>query len=86
MPDERDWVPRKQVLTQADLEELARLLANHPCKFNVSHDEMDDIKRLSGFFKKVEDKVVGGITWFVIALIGGMFWLLYNHGYFLKGR
>jgi hypothetical protein len=83
MPHE-NWTPRQNVLTEADLQELSRLLAQHPCKFAVTHEEMDDIKRMSSFFKKVEDKVVGGITWALIAFIGGMLYIFYNHGYFIK--
>ena len=81
---EKELTPRKNVLTPADLEELSKLLADHPCKFKVSHEEMDSIKRMSGFFNTVEKKVIDAITWAVIAVLGGFFWLLYNHGYISK--
>lgn len=79
--------PRRSVnLSDADIERLRALLADHPCKFAITHEEMDDLKRLSRFIKDVEAKVVGGIAWFFIALIAGMLALLYNHGYLLKGK
>lgn len=84
MPE--NYIPRKNVLTPADLEELARLLATHPCKFSVTHEEMDDIKRVASFFGRVEKKIIDSVTWGVIAIIGGVLWLFYNHGYFLKGK
>ncbi len=80
--DSRGYIPRKNVLTEADLKALAELLSQHPCKFQVSHEQMDDMLRLSKFFKKFEDKVISGVQWVLLAIIGGFFYLLYNHGYF----
>lgn len=84
IPQPNNYVPRKNVLTEADLKELAALLSQHPCKFQVSHEEMDDIKRFTGFFKTFEKKIVDGVSWVFLALIAGIFWVLYNHGYFIK--
>lgn len=84
MNEQHDYVPRKNVLTAADLENLSQLLADHPCKFKVSHEQMDDIMRMSKFFKTFEKKVLDGVSWLFLAIIGGIFWMLYNHGYFVK--
>ena len=88
MDDQKEFHPprRSSNLSDTDLQRLRDILLEHPCKFSVSHEEMDNIKRMSQFFQKVEDKVISGLTWVFIAIIGGMFWMLYNHGYFFKDK
>jgi hypothetical protein len=82
-PDMR--IPRQSVLTDKDLESLASLLSKHPCKFpSVDHEQMDKIVRMSNFFEQVENKIIGGISWAFIAFIGGILYLFYNHGMFIK--
>ncbi|MFZ4856121.1 MAG: hypothetical protein ACOYL3_06965 [Desulfuromonadaceae bacterium] len=81
-----NWIPRQQILTHKDLEELAALmqsqLAKHPCQFgNLTHDQMDRIAKLAEFFERAEKKIMDSITYAVLALIGGLIWILYNHGY-----
>lgn len=36
---EKDLIPRKNVLTEADLERLRDLLADHPCKYPFTADQ-----------------------------------------------
>ena len=89
-----DWTPRKQTLTEADvalIESIVKRLMNehYQCRINVTHEEMDDIKRVAKFFNATESVIVKWITkmvlWFGITVVGGVIWLLYNHGYFVKG-
>lgn len=88
------WTPRKQTLTEADIqviETIVRRLIDeqHLCKINVTHDEMDDIKRVAKFFTLAESTIIKGISkmimWGCITIVGGVCWLLYQHGYFFKG-
>ena len=88
------WTPRKQTLTEEDIrviESMVRELIaeQHKCHINVTHEEMDDIKRVSKFFTLAESAIIKTISraimWVCITVIGGVFWLLYNHGYFFKG-
>jgi hypothetical protein len=85
MPDNienKDWKPRQNVLTEADLDRLRQMLSEHPCKFSVTHEQMDRVVRLSEIFERIEKKVIDGITWAFIAIIGGILFLFYNHGMF----
>ena len=80
---------RAQVLTQKDLEQLALLMSeqlqHHPCKFGgVTHEQMDKMVRLSDFFERFEKKVMDGISYAALVVIGGIVYLLYNHGYLVK--
>lgn len=82
--DNPDWTPRQNVLTKADLDELAKLLAQHPCKFGqITHEQMDKMARLSDFFDRAEKKIMDSITYAVLAILGGLLWMLYNHGFFI---
>jgi hypothetical protein len=45
MPNEKEFIPRKNVLTDADIEQLKSLLACSKCAF--THDEADTLKGLA---------------------------------------
>jgi hypothetical protein len=45
MPDDHSYTPRKNVLTEADIEQLKSLLACSKCAF--THDEADTLKGLA---------------------------------------
>ena len=88
------WTPRKQTLTEEDIRVIESMVRDliaeqHLCKINVTHEEMDDIKRVAKFFTVAESTIIKtvskAILWGSITIIGGVFWLLYQHGYFFKG-
>ncbi len=86
MPECEEFHPprRNRNLSDADIQALIEAMQTHQCKF--SEEEVADFHKFSRFFREIEKKVVGGIAWGIIALIAGFFWLLYNHGWFFKGK
>ena len=95
LPSGELWIERKQTLTEADLlviESIVRKLIDehHLCKIDLTHEQLDDVKRLSKFFNIAESAIVKTISktilWVSLTVVGGIFWLLYKHGYFLGGR
>ena len=86
--DPQNWTPRRQTLTDADMEMIRGLMSDHGnCKFpRVSHEEMDDIKRLAGIFRAAEKAVVKGIAIGLLTIIAGFFYLLYAHGFFFRSK
>ena len=84
----QEWTPRKHTLTEADVDMIKSLMSDHgSCKFpRVSHEEMDDIKRLAGIFRAAEKAVVKGIAIGLLTIIAGFFYLLYSHGFFFRSK
>lgn len=72
---------RSSVLTEADLEKIVDLLSKHPCRYNLTHEEMDEVKRFSRVLSVLEKTVSDAIKYTILAVIAGLFWLLANHGY-----
>lgn len=56
----------------------------YQCRFDVTHDDMDHVKRFVRYFRVVEDKVVEGFTF--LFLLGAMLlaYFLVNKSYFDK--
>jgi hypothetical protein len=66
-------------LTPEDVESVHKIRL-----FLDKEENMQALKRIAGFVTAIENKVIGAITWSFIFLIGGLFWMLYNHGYLVK--
>lgn len=83
-----NWTPRRQTLTDADLQQIREMMQDHgSCKFpRVSHEDMDDIKRLASIFRAAEKAVVKGIAIGMLTIIAGFFYLLYAHGFFFRSK
>ena len=77
---------RKSILTQGDLEEIARLLKdnslcnNHKCAFeDFDQEDIDAVKDVATIFKRVKTKVFDSIYYFIIALLVGLVILISTH-------
>lgn len=75
---------RSGVLTERDMEKLVDILSRHPCRFQITHEEMDDLKRFSTVLRGVERGILDGIKWMAVAAVVAFIWLLTNHGYFTR--
>ena len=76
MSDEKDWVPRKRTLTDADLEELRELLAVTPvhpagCTLGFTPEEVSILKRIIRAFDRAAN-ITGTLilTAIIMAVIG----------------
>lgn len=65
---EKEFIPRKRTLTDADLQDLTEMLhAQHSCRFdNITSEDMDFIKDLLSMYKETRSEV---IKWVVKGIV-----------------
>ena len=84
---EKELIPRKMTLTEADLQALGELLeSRHNCRFNnISKEDMDFIKDLLTMYKETRSEVmkwlVKGVIYLIIAgiMLGAYFKISVRH-------
>lgn len=72
MDKEKEFVPRKKTLTNADMIELQKMFKeNHVCRFeNVSCDEMSFIKDLLQMYKETRSEVMRWVVKGIVIAFG----------------